>query len=282
MGYETTSRIDQSLREGAARYIERCRLGDGGYFFARVPPSSAMDTFFAVKSLSLLGVKPDRPQETADFFLAQMKDGSLGGISSLFCAAEVLNELGQVTAEFRTYAQSGLRRLQNEAGGYGAYENIDVEIASELQSTYRATRTLVIVGAGLDGHKIGRFVSGFLNADGGYGSKNHSTLASTYYATGIRHLLRLHGSETAATKDYLRRREQGWQIQFIEDLYWLIESLANLGEKPAYPDRAIKFVVKCRRRGGGFSRATIMGIPTLEYTLYALSILKEAEASLEQ
>jgi hypothetical protein len=57
----------------------------------------------------------------------------------------------------------------------------------------------------------------------------------------------------------------------------LAEGLANLGDKPISPDRVNEFVLKCQRRNGGFARAPIMGIPTLEYTFYALSILKEME-----
>jgi len=36
--------------------------------------------------------------------------------------------------------------------------------------------------------------------------------------------------------------------------------------------------MECQRANRGFSRATAMGIPTLEYTFYALSILKEVGA----
>jgi len=272
--YEATYRLDHSFRQGVISYIERCRLDDGGYFFARVLPSSGMDTYCAVKSLSLLGTKPERPEEVTGFFLNQMEEGSINGITGLFYAAEVLHELGQITEEFRDYALRRLRPLRNKAGGFGAYEDVDVEVPSELQDTYRAVRTLNIIQEDLDREKITCFVSGFLNPDGGYGSKGYSTLASTFYATAIYRLLRLHNPGMTTTKGYLRRREQKWLVQFIEDLYWLVEGLANLSEKPIYPDRFTMFVLECQRHNGGFSRATIMGIPTLEYTFYALSILK--------
>jgi hypothetical protein len=67
-------------------------------------------------------------------------------------------------------------------------------------------------------------------------------------------------------------------VPLIDDLYWLMNGLANLGVNSVYPDRVIKFVMECQRPNGGFSRATIMGIPTLEYTFYAMSILKQADA----
>lgn len=267
-----------SFRQEVASYVERCRLEDGGYFFARVLPSSGMDTYYAVKSLSLLGLKPSRPEEAANYFLSQISDSSLTGINGLFCAAEVLYELGMVTEEFKAYTEHHLQSLRNDIGGFGAYENIDVEVPSELRDTYRAVRTSEIIGADLDRKGLKRFVSHFLNADGGYGSQGHSTLASTYFASAIFKIFRLKIPGLTATKEYLRKRERNWQVQFIEDLYWLNEGLANLGEKPVYTDRVSRFVMECQRSNGGFSRATIMGIPTLEYTFYGLSILKQVDA----
>jgi hypothetical protein len=90
--------------------------------------------------------------------------------------------------------------------------------------------------------------------------------------------LEVENGASTSTIAYLINREKNWQVQFIEDLYWLVEGLANLGEKSNFPDRIIRFIMECQRQNGGFSRATIMGIPTLEYTYYALSILKETGA----
>lgn len=234
-----------------------------------------MDTLFAVKSLSLLGIKPRRPEQITRFFLRQIQEGSLGGIAGLFCAAEVLNELHRMTDEFRSYAKQRITPLQNKAGGFGAFKNVYIEVPSELEETYRAVNVLKTIGAGLNKEKIARFVSRFLNPDGGYGSKGHSTLASTFYAIGIHGLLGTGSGSFSITRDYLVKMEREWQVQFIENLYWLVSSLVALGERPRYPDRAARFVNECQRTNGGFARATIMGIPTLEYTYYALTILRE-------
>ncbi|MCR4394444.1 MAG: hypothetical protein NUV31_08765, partial [Dehalococcoidales bacterium] len=72
---KTADRLGHSFRRDVLGYIERCHLEDGGYFFARISPSSGLDTYFAVKSLSILGVKPDRPEAIADFFLNDVKEG---------------------------------------------------------------------------------------------------------------------------------------------------------------------------------------------------------------
>jgi len=259
----------------ALRYIESCHLEDGGYFFARIPPSSGTDTCFAVKSLALLGVKPRNPAAVANFFLRQIKEGTLSGITGIFNAVEVINELGEITNDLRSYAQEQIIAWQNKAGGFGAMENIYIEVPSELEETYRAVRILKTIGATFDEQVISGFVFSLLNRDGGYGRNGHSTLASTFYATAIDKLLGVDTQKLAGTRAYLRRREESWQVQFIEDLFWLVEGLANLGEKSNFPDRVTEFVLECQRQGGGFARATVMGIPTLEYTFYALSVLHE-------
>ena len=269
------AKLDSSFRRKVTSFIERCHLEDGGYFFARIPPSSGLDTFFAIKSLPILGMKPDRPEAVANFFLNDFKAGMFSGMTGIFVPVEVLNDLGRLTDELRNYAQPRIMALQNKAGGFGALENIDVEVSSELEDTYRAVRILRTTGAEFDKRRIADFVLGELNPDGGYGIEGRSTLASTYYATEIHKMLGLETERLAVTKAYLRKREENWQVQFIEDLYWLVEGLSNLGEKSNCPDRIVSFVLECQRQNGGFSRATIMGIPTLEYTFYALSILHE-------
>jgi hypothetical protein len=211
-----------------------------------------------------------------------MNDEWLDDIVGLFVASEVLNELGLITNDFRHFACRRITSLQNKAGGFGAMENIYVEVPSELQETYRAVKVLRILGADFDREKIARFVSGLLNDDGGYGRNDFSTLASTFYATEIHKLLGTDTGKLTCARGYLRDRETKWranfdnrQVSFLEDLFWLVEGLANLGEKSNFPDRVTRFVMECQRVNSGFSRATIMGIPTLEYTFHALSILRE-------
>lgn len=221
---------------------------------------------------------PDRPEAIASFFLNDVKEGTIGGIPGIFVTVEVLNELGRLTDDLRSYAQQQVMLRQNKVGGFGALEDIYIEVSSELEETHRAVRVLRTIGADFDESRVADFVSSKLNLDGGYGRGERSTLASTFYATGIHKLLGTNIKKLAITSDYLRKREEKWQVQFIEDLYWLVGGLDNLGEKSNFPDRTLRFVMECQRVNGGFSRATIMGIPTLEYTFYTVSILREIGA----
>lgn len=275
---EISYRLGHSFCQEVVKYIERCHLEDGGYFFARVPPSSGMDTYHAVKSLAILGKKPECPDMVANFFLEDIKNGSWGGIPGVFITTAVLDELGQLTSAICKYAKQRIMATQNRAGGFGAYKNIDVETSSELEGTYRAVWVLKTTGADFDKQKVINFVSRFLNNNGGYGSRGHPTLASTFYATAIYRLLDFEIRRLAETKNFLRNCEENWQVNFIEDLFWLIKALSNIREKCRFPDKAIEFVRECQRSNGGFSRGTVIGIPTLEYTYYALSILREVGA----
>jgi hypothetical protein len=144
---------------------------------------------------------------------------------------------------------------------------------------------LQIIGTDFDEQKVARFVSSLLNPDGGYGRHGFSTLASTFYATEIHKLLGIEIPRLTSTRGYLRDRGDKWranfdkgQVDFIESLFWLVKALVNMGEKSNIPERITEFVMACRRANGGFARTTAMGIPTLEYTFYALSILTECHA----
>jgi hypothetical protein len=264
------------LREQVRQYIERCHLDDGGYFFAHMTPSSAMDTYYAVKTLSMLDLRDDRPEETKRFFQLFLRRDSFFSVNGLFSAAEVLHVLGGNITPLHKYLPK-LRLLRNDLGGFGVVKNLDIEVVSVLESTYRVLTILDRLGIGCDKKQIIEFALKFNNADGGFGSGHISTLASTFYATEILRFVGYTSTESTATKKYLRSRENIWQLNFIEDMYWLSGSLSNLNEKTQLCDWIVRFVTACQRTNGGFARKDVMGIPTLEYTYYAVSILKTLE-----
>ena len=200
--------VGRSFRRKVTDYIEKRYLEeDGGYCFYRIPPSSGMDTYFAVKSLSILGLKPQHPEAALRFMLGQTKEDSTGGVTGVFATVEVIDELSQIPEGFRDYAQQRVLAIQNNAGGFGTLENFDIEVTSELQETYRAVRILKALDVHFDEEKVTHFVSGLLNADGGYGRDWRSTLASTFYATVIHKLLGKETREPTKTKGYLRSKE---------------------------------------------------------------------------
>jgi len=262
-----------TLREQVNHYVENCHLDDGGYFFARIPPSSAMDTFYAIKTMSMLGLKPDHPAKTKNFLLSALKEGSWFGIDGLFAAVEVLCELNSYI-QLSPHYLDRINLLKNSMGGFGVVNNLDIEVVSEMETTYRVLRILTLLSIDFDKRQITDFVLKFRNEDGGFGKNHFSTLASTFYATEIFKLIEYSGDEFELTTSYLRSSENEWKLNFIEDVYWMSHSLTNLGQKPDLAEWIISFVKDCQRSNGGFARKGVMGIPTLEYTYYAVSILR--------
>ena len=262
-----------NIRESAQLYIERCRLDDGGYFFARIPPSSAVDTYYAVITLAMLGLKPERPAAVKRFFAAALKNSSTLSINGLFAATESLRALGYTMQMPPRYVDR-INKLRNDMGGFGAVDNLDIEVVSELETTYRALKIMTALGMEFNQRNISDFVLKFGNDDGGFGKNNLSTLASTYYATEILRLTGYDMSGLSATVRYLRDRSSIWRLNFIEDIFWVSNSLSNLGQKIDKADWMISFVEACQRGNGGFARKDVMGIPSLEYTYYAVSALK--------
>ena len=278
-----SSLLSRSFRQKVVNYIETRHLEeDGGYCFYRVPPSSGMDTLFAVKSLSILGLKPRHPEAVVNFLLNQIKEDTPRSVIGIFATVEVVSELSRITADLRNHARQRIIALQNEAGGFGTLENFDIEVSSEVEETYRAVRTPKTLGVDFGEEKVTRFIFSLLNPDGGYGRDRRSTLASTFYATEIHKLLGIEARKLTKTKDCLRNREGDWQenldkglVGYIENLFWLIKGLANLGQNSSFPDQVTRFVVECQVPPFyGFARTT-RGIATLENTFYALSILRE-------
>ncbi|RJO62151.1 MAG: hypothetical protein C4542_04815 [Dehalococcoidia bacterium] len=267
------------LRRQAFRYIESCYLNDGGYCFARVPPASGLDTYFALSGLSLIGRQPKNRDSTVQFLYDQLIQDSYN-LPGIWMTIEAMREAGCLTGEARNY---GLKVMgfQNEEGGFGSIENLYIEVTSELEATYHALLVLQAIGAEMNRLHLARFVAGFANTDGSYG-RALSPLATTYYATAIYRLLGIAPENRHLTAAYLRAQEADCQKRlaagnsiFMEQTFWLIKALSNLDIKASTASAWDAFVRACQRPGGGFARTARIGIPTLEYTFYALSILKE-------
>jgi hypothetical protein len=256
-----------------ARYVESCRVADGGYFFAQIPPAGAQDTYFALACLRLLGREPqDAPDVRRWVEEWRLRPGNLGSIHSVYLLCGLLEELGQNLDWARPYARL-VRNSENRLGGFGAWKNVYVESASELQSTYEAVSVLLKFGYPLDGSRIARFLKRFQRHDGGFGV-GRSTLASTYYACATLAQLGSQVPLKERTNLYLQRRAQEWGAYcFLDDVFWLIQGLALSGGAATVASEAATHVLACQRPKGGFARAPAIGIPTLEYTYCALQVL---------
>jgi len=268
----TAVRIDT---ERIARYIESCQTEDGGFFFARIPPSGAADTCYAVKSLQLLGREPVDPEAVIGWLRDAARGSLVANPKGVFFLVETGLVMGVPVPELRRWARR-LNEWANPDGGFGAWRNVDVEASSELDITYRATVTMLDLGMEFDYAGVRQFLFRFLNDDGGFGVNGFSTLASTFSAVQILSRLGVLPQELYATVEWLCRREAVWDVPYLEHLYWLASSLNVLGVAVGNRSRALDFALDCQHHGGGFARARY-GIATLENTHYALEVLSVLE-----
>jgi hypothetical protein len=255
----------------AASYVHSCQVEDGGYFFARIPPSSLRDTYFAVRTLHLLGQHPQRPTTLESFVRSSLGEDSGTDAHAIYLSIEILGLLSQQTDSLRPRIQA-LLGSSELADDPGKLDTLYLEVVSELEHTLELVSLLVHFGLPFDRERIVNSICALSNADGGFGRQGTSTLATTYYAVQALSMLGHSLNEREHALAFLGDR--GRNLYFLEDLYYLETTRSMLGVASSDTEQVISFVLDCQRIGGGFARARPMGIPTLEYTYYAVSILK--------
>lgn len=253
-------------------YVDSRQTADGGYFFARVPPGSAQDTYHAIKCLALLGQRPLGLRAVKGWLRVMADSGVARNLRGLYFLSEAYSDL-QVSTEPLLEGVNSVWALQNLYGGFGTVERVYVEVPSELEATYCAVATLQNLGVPVDAKHVATFVQRFQNADGGFGGEGRSSLASTHYALATLARLGQSVEDPQATLAWLRQREERWDIQYLEHLFWLTKALEALGEAMREQEKAAAFTLGCQRPSGGFGRAH-WGIATLEDTHHAVAILK--------
>jgi hypothetical protein len=267
MGQGLTAEPQVEIINSVWHYVQSCRVDDGGYFFARISPGSLLDSCYAVKTLSLVGSSPEHPEALKAFVLSHVEKSSKHDTHAQYLASEILKELGD--AEGLSEMAAGL--IPSKDLGLITRDSLYIEVASELQPVFEYIFLLRNLDLKFDEGEIVSLIRSMQNDDGGYGS-GHSSLATTYYAVKTLSLIGALAENVPLTLKLLKRREK--DVYFLEDVFYLVSTRAVLGVSDSNPDAKISFVLDCRRKGGGFARARLMGIPTLEYTYYAMSILK--------
>jgi hypothetical protein len=259
-------------------YIEGCQTTDGGYFFAKVPPAGAADTYYATSTLRLLGAAPRNSVAVTDWL-----ERVAGNISThsrtIFHLVETGRLLGLDRRVLVEWA-APIYQWQNREGGFGALNVTNVETASELEATHCAVKTLADLRMELDRRKVVAFVRARQNPDGGFGSGERSTIASTWFAIGALAVLGTQPADGRAVVRWLAEAERAKHsagTMYMEDNFWLSASAQALGVELTEPNRAIAMVLASQRPSGGFARS-VMGIATLEYTYYAIAILNRLGA----
>lgn len=271
-------------------YIEERHLADGGYFFAQVEPSSGLDTYLAVKTLKLLGAKTKNAKSIADFWKRETLEGNLNDLFAVFLAVETYKELGlsvRLFKKFESVLIGQKERAFSRAQSMYTSKNQKLTLTyamdfigargKDLQDLYCLATLSRDLKFAIDKNKIADFVWSLQNKDGGFGHKNESHLMATYHALNILDALSL----PIKDKDKIAVFLVHWfdKSDYLENLFYSTESLALLGDPLPDTEATFQFVDSCQRNNGGFSRARVMGISTIEHTYMAVSVLKTCEKS---
>jgi hypothetical protein len=255
---------------------------DGGYTFCKYTDSSAEDTYFAVQTLKLLGVEPKQKASTIKFLKSlQHEDGSFDSIKVAYYVIRTLKDLG---AKLEKSPKEFILSLKNPYGGFGSL-NIDVEVSSEIESTYYSIESLKLLNEPINHNEIINFILSLKNFDGSFGKQGYSKIASTYYALASLNLLGYNTKSLNKTIEWIRKCESpkggfnsnpyGFNAYMvIEDCYFGVKALEILDEVCKYPLQTLSLISKFQNSNGGFRRSIFMGISTLECTYYAVSTIQ--------
>ena len=283
-------------RQAIINYIQACHLSDGGYFFAKVAPSSGLETYLAVRALQLLGAQPKDKKSIALFWQRHDKEGNLDSPFAIYLAVKSYQILGFNLESFQKYSdyltryyqvimsQGASVYLENKQWGVKSFSlamSYIGTVGRELESLFYLTQLQKALGlAIIKEREVAQLVNSLQNQDGGFGRGGDSHLMTTYHALSILKLL----SARPAKPDKIYRYLIGQlpSLYFLEDLFYLVQSFALIGKPVPQVRKIVQFVASCQKNNGGFGRASSMSIATIEDTYYAVSIIKTAETSSRQ
>lgn len=259
-------------------YVEGKHLADGGYFFAGVEPSSLLDTYYAIKTLILLGRNIASKDSIKNYLTDFERKGYVSDLRSLYFFIEILKALKLDIYPYRNYRKIVEKALEDRTL-FNPRRTIDIETVSELEEIFFLCSLSINLQCSPDKQRIAFFILFFQNKDGGFGTEETSSTATTYYALKSLNILESL-KQTNPTISFLREQERNISEYFLEDVFYIVESLRILSEKSRYTNRIAEFLNLCYRENGGFCRSKNLGIATIRDTFFAVSLLRDIESTL--
>lgn len=271
--------VSSTIKEQVLKYIlERHCREQGGFCFYRLEEPSGADTYYSLRILDALQ-EPFADEKTVSYLeKLQSPDGSYESIFSAFYSIKGL----QILKKKPAYDPS-----QYIIAKMAEYDIHAEDIPAEVTSIFKRLLFLVeiydssgLVRSEAIEKNIRRLVLQFQNPDGGFGYFN-SSLDETAKAVEILRVMG-HGPDPSRVRVFISRCEMpdhgftavpGTSLSYIEHIYAGLKLSELVSYRPKYLDACEIFISGCRRRNGGFSRAISDGIPTIEYTCYAVNSL---------
>ncbi|MCX7816117.1 MAG: hypothetical protein N2317_01220 [Syntrophales bacterium] len=263
---------------GARLYIMNRLCQCGGFCFYRLEEPNGSDTYYAIASLKLLGME-FRDQNTV-IFLKNMQhdDGSYDSIQSAFyslVSLDLLQERPKKSPE--NYIDQCLENYTLKVD----------KLPADVSSIFYQLRLLVDLYCQFLQKKnktkekeLCELIAKFRNSDGGFGYP-YSSITDTAYALYILKTLSCidayrdveHFIRTCEDPLFGFTEVPGSSLSFIEYIHAGLWAEQLLDIQPRFAYACMDFIIHCRRKNGGFSRAGESGIATLENTYHALSAL---------
>ena len=234
-------------------YILERRCPSGGYCFYRLDEPNAEDTYYALKTLKLLGIDPGKDSKTVSF-LKSLKDESIDILYYKSFSLEMLGESYRPSAGTLIVLEKALLSASSF-----------VETAKFL---LHAKRLLILFKLSDETPS-----DELLEIIGKMGIPRYLTEA--YYLACSRSVL---GLDLEMFRDFLlpcQRPQEGFVeapdlgLRFLEQIYVGLKFCRLLDVRPLYPQACYDFVVSCRRKSGGFARSDL-GIATIKHTYFAV------------
>ena len=276
-------------RQEIIDYLEARHLPDGGYFFARVEPSSGLETYLAIKTFNLLGEETKNAEAVISFWENQELKGNVDSLLAVYLMVKTFKELGLPVGSLEANRQRVLAFLKKippfrPAPAMHKYERVSnlaeamnyaALIGRDLENLFYLATLTHDLNLAVDKNTLSAHVLSLRNADGGFGNNNRSHPMSIYHALSILKTLSCEISGKESISFYLKSQLDA--IDYLENIYFVVESFNLLDEPLLDINRIIRFLEGCYRKNGGFSRARATGISTIEYTFMAVSVLNICE-----
>jgi len=258
-------------------YVVKRQNEDGGYTFCQGTESNAQDTYYGLSIQSLLNASFPAVEKTALFLNAL----DLDNLYSKYYVTKALMLCGTKPKEVSTKNIVSILNSKKDLSDI----NVFAEVSSEFLTTFMALELAELLRIDFNRNEVAKWLLQFKNDDGGFGTKKHSNINSTYCAVASLRLLKWNIKDLNDAVIFARKCEKpygGFTVipmgvaPYMEHTYYGVMTLELLGETCRYPSQIIAFLLNCQNKNGGFARSDL-GISTFENTFQAVSIMKALE-----
>ncbi len=267
--------------ERTVNYLSTRRHPDGGYCFARyLDETNINDTYYAVKTLKLLGEEIPDVEKTIEFLRAGIQKQT--AVVAIAMAIDGLAALGADDLAEEKLELIFMKYNPSEgkfAVGLGGSEEFGT--ATPLEATYWVVKAMSAINYKFDEDErdaIRRFIMRFRMGDA-YGVKQPTT-TMTYQALfslrtlGYRPPRTSHFRKVEVCGDFGGFTEVPFSLPpYLEPTFYALRGMQLQGEKVSCFNRHVWFIKTLQNPNGGFRRSIELGISNFQNTYRALASL---------